>query len=78
MKTLLENMINLFLESSDKVRIKVKEEESSLIYELKVINSDDTAKVIGKKGKNIDLIATFLSDATVNAGGKKAFLEIIE
>ena len=77
MKTLLINMIKAIVDKPDEVSIKVSENENTLRYKLRV-NEGDICKVIGKKGKNISSIEILLSSASAKAGGKKAFLEIIE
>ena len=77
MKTLLMNMIKAIVDKPDEVSIKVSENENTLRYKLRV-NEGDIGKVIGKKGKNISSIEILLSSASAKAGGKKAFLEIIE
>ena len=77
MKTLLKNMIKAIVDKPDEVSIKVSENENTFRYKLRV-NEGDIGKVIGKKGKNISSIEILLLSSSAKAGGKKAFLEIIE
>ena len=63
-------MIKSIVDHPEDVNIKIKESESSQIFELQV-GDGDLGKVIGKKGRNVGAIRTILSAATAKEGSKK-------
>ena len=77
MEDLLTQMIESIVDKSDEVDIKVIENEDNKIYEIRV-GDGDLGKVIGKRGKNIMAIRTWLNAASAKSKDKKSILEVIE
>ena len=77
MEELLTQMIQAIVDKPDEVDIKVTDTESNKIYELRV-GDGDLGKVIGKRGKNIMAIRTWLNAASAKSKEKRTVLEVIE
>ena len=79
MKELLIQIIQAIVDKPDEVDIKLIEgEEDIKIYELRV-GEGDFGKVIGKRGKNIMAIRTWLNAASAKSkDDKRTILEVIE
>jgi predicted RNA-binding protein YlqC (UPF0109 family) len=79
MKELLIQIIQAIVDKPDEVDIKLIEgEEDIKIYELRV-GDGDFGKVIGKRGKNIMAIRTWLNAASAKSrDDKRTVLEVIE
>lgn len=76
MKQLVEMIIKALVDHPDEIEITEVEGEKTIIYELKV-NDSDVGKIIGKHGKTINSIRTLLR-AVVTKEGKKVMLEILQ
>ena len=77
MDKLLSDMVKAIVDKPDEVDIKVTDTENNKIYELRV-GDGDLGKVIGKRGKNIMAIRTWLNAASAKSKEKRTVLEIIE
>ena len=77
MKDLLTQIIQAIVDKPDEVDITEIDGESNKIYEIRV-GDGDLGKVIGKRGKNIMAIRTWLSAASAKSKEKRTLLEIIE
>ena len=77
MEELLIQMIQAIVDKPDEVDIKVIDTENNKIYELRV-GEGDLGKVIGKRGKNIMAIRTWLNAASAKSKEKRTVLEVIE
>ena len=77
MEELLTQMIQAIVDKPDEVDIKVTDTENNKIYELRV-GDGDLGKVIGKRGKNIMAIRTWLNAAFAKSKEKRTVLEVIE
>tara|TARA_Y100000817_G_C16503944_1_gene388087 strand:- start:259 stop:492 length:234 start_codon:yes stop_codon:yes gene_type:complete len=77
MEELLTQMIQAIVDKPDEVDIKVTDTENNKIYELRV-GDGDLGKVIGKRGKNIMAIRTWLNAASAKSKEKRTVLEVIE
>ena len=85
MEELLTQIIQAIVDKPDEVDIKVIDTENNKIYELRV-GEGDLGKVIGKRGKNIMAIRTWLNAAAAKSSvlsgdinkEKRTVLEIIE
>lgn len=76
MKDLVEMIIKKLVDYPEDIIIAEVEGEKTVIYELKV-NESDVGKIIGKHGKTINAIRTLLR-AVVTKEGKKVMLEILQ
>ena len=54
MQKLLEDIVKSIVDKPDEVQINVNESENTIVYELNVCDGD-LGKVIGKKGKNVNV-----------------------
>ena len=77
MEELLTQMIQAIVDKPDEVDIKDTDTENNKIYELRV-GDGDLGKVIGKRGKNIMAIRTWLNAASAKSKEKRTVLEVIE
>ena len=85
MEELLTQIIQAIVDKPDEVDVKVIDTENNKIYELRV-GEGDLGKVIGKRGKNIMAIRTWLNAAAAKSSvlsgdinkEKRTVLEIIE
>ena len=77
MEELLTQMIQAIVDKPDEVDIKVTDTENNKTYELRV-GDGDFGKVIGKRGKNIMAIRTWLNAASAKSKEKRTVLEVIE
>ena len=77
MEELLTQIIQAIVDKPDEVDIKVIDTENNKIFELRV-GDGDLGKVIGKRGKNIMAIRTWLNAASAKSKEKRTILEIIE
>ena len=77
MEELLTQIIQAIVDKPDEVDVKVIDTENNKIYELRV-GEGDLGKVIGKRGKNIMAIRTWLNAASAKSKEKRTLLEVIE
>ena len=77
MEELLTQIIQAIVDKPDEVEVKTIETENQKIYELSV-GDGDLGKVIGKRGKNIMAIRTWLNAASAKSKDKRTVLEVIE
>jgi len=79
MKELLIQIIQAIVDKPEEVDVKLIEgDEAIKIYELRV-GEGDFGKVIGKRGKNIMAIRTWLNAASAKSkDDKRTILEVIE
>ena len=77
MQKLLEDIVKSIVDKPDEVDVKVIDTENNKIYELRV-GDGDLGKVIGKRGKNIMAIRTWLNAASAKSKEKRTVLEVIE
>ena len=77
MKELLTQIIQAIVDKPDEVDVKVIDTENNKIYELRV-GEGDLGMVIGKRGKNIMAIRTWLNAASAKSKEKRTILEVIE
>ena len=85
MEELLTQIIQAIVDKPDEVDVKVIDTENNKIYELRV-GEGDLGKVIGKRGKNIMAIRTWLNAAAAKSSvlsgdinkEKRTVLEVIE
>ena len=76
MKEVLETIIKNLVDDENSVVITEKEEERSIIYEVKVADSD-MGKVIGKQGKIAKSIRTVMK-SIAGKENKKVSVEFLE
>ena len=74
-KEFLEYMVRYLVEEPEKVQVDMTEGQETIIFEVKVANSD-IGFVIGKHGRNIDAIRTLIS-AIGGRGRKRVRVEVI-
>ena len=77
MEELLTQIIQSIVDKPDEVDVKVIDTENNKIFELRV-GDGDLGKVIGKRGKNIMAIRTWLNAASAKSKEKRTVLEVIE
>ena len=77
MEELLTQIIQAIVDKPEEVDVKVIDTENNKIYELRV-GEGDLGKVIGKRGKNIMAIRTWLNAASAKSKEKRTVLEVIE
>ena len=77
MEDLLTQIIQAIVDKPDDVDVKVIDTENNKIFELRV-GDGDLGKVIGKRGKNIMAIRTWLNAASAKSKEKRTVLEVIE
>ena len=77
MEELLTQIIQAIVDKPDEVDVKVIDTENNKIFELRV-GEGDLGKVIGKRGKNIMAIRTWLNAASAKSKEKRTVLEVIE
>lgn len=73
---MLEMLVKNIVEHPEEVGITSVEGENTVVFEVQ-LNSEDTGKVIGKKGKTINALRTILRSSADN-GDKKIMMEIVE
>ena len=76
MKEFIEYIVKNLVDHPDEVHISEISGTHTLILELRV-NSEDTGKIIGRKGKTIQAIRTLLM-SIANRSGIRVTLEIVE
>jgi len=76
MKNLIVDIVKAIVDNPSEVELNEVNGEKTLIYELKVKESD-VGKVIGKKGRTINSIRTLLKAMTAKED-KKVVLELIQ
>ena len=77
MEELLTKIVQAIVDKPDEVNIKTIDTENNKIFELRV-GDGDLGKVIGKRGKNIMAIRTWLNAASAKSKEKRTVLEVIE
>ena len=77
MEELLTQIIQAIVDKPDEVDVKTIDTENNKIYELRV-GEGDLGMVIGKRGKNIMAIRTWLNAASAKSKEKRTVLEVIE
>ncbi len=77
MKDLLMFLTKAIVDLPDQVIVSEVEGEKTVIYEIKVAESDK-GKVIGKHGRIINAIRTIVRAAGVKDGNKKVQVELLE
>ena len=77
MEKLLRDIVKSIVDKPDDVNVVVNESDNTRIYELSV-GEGDLGKVIGKRGKNIMAIRTWLNAASAKSKEKRTVLEVIE
>ena len=76
MKEVLETIIKNLVDDKDAVVINEKEEENTIVYEVKVADAD-MGKVIGKQGKIAKSIRTVIK-SIAGKDHKKVNIEFLE
>ena len=76
MKEVLETIIKNLVDDKDALVINEKEEESTIVYEVKVADAD-MGKVIGKQGKIAKSIRTVIK-SIAGKDHKKVNIEFLE
>lgn len=76
MKELLLQISKALVDNPDKVEINEVQGEKTIIYELKVLETD-RGKIIGKEGRIIRSIRTIIGAIAAKAG-KRISVEIVE
>ena len=77
MKEFIETAIKLLVDKPDEVQVSIVETEQRLIYEL-TVGDGDYGKVIGKHGRNISALRTWIFAINAKEGGKRARLDVID
>ena len=78
MKTFLEAIVKPLVDNPDEVVITETENEDSVVYSLRVAQSD-MGKVIGKQGRIAKAIRTLMKGASKRIGdGKKVVVDILD
>lgn len=72
---MLEKLIKALVEYPDEVVVSPIEGDSTIVFEVQV-HSDDTGKVIGKKGRTINALRTIIR-SSANTGAKKVIMELV-
>lgn len=75
MKDLILVIAKALVDHPDDVRIHVKEDERSTVYELSV-HPDDVGKVIGKQGRIAKAMRTVVTSASVKSS-KRVIVDIV-
>ena len=76
MKEIIETIILNLVDNKDAVEITEKQEEKSIVFEVKVAN-EDMGKVIGKQGRIAKSIRT-VAKAIGNREHKKVSVEFLD
>jgi predicted RNA-binding protein YlqC (UPF0109 family) len=74
MELLVLTIVKGLVDHPDEVRVKVIENDESVLYELHV-HPDDVGKVIGKSGRIIKAVRTVVTSASARSG-KRIAVEI--
>lgn len=74
-KELAEHMARLLVDNPSQLCVTVLEGQQSLVVEIGAA-TEDVAKIIGKKGHNIDAVRIILQSAGVKLG-KKITVEVL-
>ncbi|MFD2116855.1 KH domain-containing protein [Paenibacillus yanchengensis] len=74
MKELILIIAKALVDHPEAVRVEVKDEERSVVYELSV-HPDDVGKVIGKQGRIAKAIRTVVTSASVKSN-KRVIVDI--
>ena len=77
MKELIESIAKHLVDKPDEVNVTDVETEQRIIYEL-TGGEGDYGKIIGKSGRNISAIRTFVFAINAKQGGKRAPLDLID
>jgi len=75
MKELILVIAKALVDHPDEVRVGVKEDERSMVYELSV-HPDDVGKVIGKQGRIAKAMRTVVTSASVKSS-KRVIVDIL-
>jgi predicted RNA-binding protein YlqC (UPF0109 family) len=75
-KEVIEYLVNLIVDNLEEVKVVEKAGEQTIIFEVRV-DKQDFGKIIGKHGKNIQVIRTLVNAVSAKAG-KRATIEVIE
>jgi len=75
MKELVEYLVKSMVDSPQEVRLAEKENEGTVLMELKVAD-DDLGKIIGKNGNTINAIRTVVQ-AAASSHKKRAKLDVL-
>jgi uncharacterized protein len=75
LKQMLAHLLQALVEYPQEIVITPIEGEKSVVFEVQV-NTEDTGKVIGKKGRTINALRTLLRSTPLNAG-KKVMMELV-
>lgn len=76
MKEILETLIKSLVDHTEEVTITEKEEGKTIVFEVKVLNSD-MGKVIGKQGRVAKSIRTVMK-SVAGKEHKKIAIEFVE
>ncbi len=72
---MLTKLVKALVEHPDEVVVKPIEGDSTIVFEVEV-NSEDTGKVIGKKGRTINALRTIIR-SSASTGAKKVIMELV-
>lgn len=75
-KAMLETLVGSLVEHPEEVSITTVEGDSTVVFEVSA-HSEDTGKIIGKKGRTINALRTILR-STVASGTKKIMMELVD
>jgi uncharacterized protein len=74
-KNMVTSLVKALVEHPDEVVVKPIEGDNTLVFEVQV-NSEDTGKVIGKKGRTINALRTIVRSSAL-PGDKKIMMELV-
>jgi predicted RNA-binding protein YlqC (UPF0109 family) len=72
---MLEKIVKSLVENPQDVVVTPIEGDSTVVFEVQV-HSEDTGKVIGKKGRTINALRTIIR-SSANTGSKKVIMELV-
>jgi hypothetical protein len=75
MQELILTIAKALVDHPEEVRVREREEEKGIVYELSV-HEDDIGKVIGKQGRIAKALRTVVSSAAVKMD-KRVYVEIM-
>ena len=75
MQELILTIAKALVDHPEEVRVREREEEKGIVYELSV-HEDDLGKVIGKQGRIAKALRTVVSSAAVKMD-KRVYVEIM-
>ena len=76
MKEIIETIILNLVDNKDAVEITEKQDEKSVVFEVKVAN-EDMGKVIGRQGRLAKSIRTVMKSVSAKEG-KRANIEFVD